>query len=98
LTGIVAILFSMYFLWLIVSQYTDNIRLFIVLFLSVLIFHVYSFIITPDSPLLFFSVLFLLLYQRYLEKNSFGLAILLGLVCAGLLLSKYHGILIIFFV
>jgi hypothetical protein len=96
--GIIANTLSIYFLWLIVKKYSENLKLFIVLFLSVLIFHVYSFIITPDSPLFFFAVSFLLVYQKYLEKDDWKLAALLGLICAGLLLSKYHGILIIFFV
>lgn len=89
---------SIYFLWLIIKKYTHNIQLFVLLFCSVLIFHVYAFIITPDAPLFFFTTLFLLTYQKYLEKDNWKTAVLLGLICAALLLSKYHGILLIFFV
>src|SRR5690606_20769628 len=96
--GSVFNMLGVYFLWLIAKKYQSNFPLFAVLFFSVLIFHVYAFIITPDSPLFFFTVTFLLLYQRYLERDSLSLALWLGLVCACLLLSKYHGILVLFFI
>jgi 4-amino-4-deoxy-L-arabinose transferase-like glycosyltransferase len=88
---------SVYFLWKIVSQYAQHIKLFILLFSSIVLFHVYGFITTPDAPLFFFTVLFLYVYQRYVEENKFKWAFLLALVIAGMLYSKYHGILILFF-
>lgn len=89
---------SIYFLWRIVKKYNAQIGVFIVLFSSVLLFHVYGFITTPDAPLFFFSVLFLYLYQKYLSKDDWQIALLLGLVAAALLYSKYHGILLLLFV
>jgi predicted RNA-binding protein len=89
---------SLYILWLIVKKYGVSVQLYIILISSILLFHVYSFITTPDAPLFFFSVLFLYIYQRYLQEDRIKWAILLGVICAGLLLSKYHGILLIFFV
>ena len=89
---------SAYFLWLIVKKYNADIKVYIVLFSSVLLFHIYGFITTPDVPLFFFSVLFLYLYQKYLTKDAWVIAILLGLVAAALLYSKYHGILLLFFI
>jgi hypothetical protein len=88
---------SVYFLWKIVSQYAQHIKLFILLFSSIVLFHVYGFITTPDAPLFFFTVLFLYVYQRYVEENKFKWAFLLALVIAGMLYSKYHGILILIF-
>nr|WP_121273428.1 glycosyltransferase family 39 protein [Pedobacter schmidteae] len=88
---------SVYFLWKIVSRYTQQIKLFILLFSAVVLFHVYGFITTPDAPLFFFTVLFLYVYQRYIEEDKFKWAFLLALVIAGMLYSKYHGILILFF-
>src|SRR5690606_30457120 len=88
---------SVYLLWKIVSRYAHNVRLFILLFSSVVLFHVYGFITTPDVPLFFFTVLFLYIYQRYVEADKFKWAFLLALVIAGMLYSKYHGILILFF-
>lgn len=89
---------ALYILWLIVKKYGVNIQLYIILISSILLFHVYAFITTPDAPLFLFSVLFLYVYQRYLQEDKLKWALLLGIICAGLLLSKYHGILLIFFV
>ncbi len=89
---------SAYLLWLIVKKYHANSWVFITLFSSVLLFHIYGFITTPDAPLFFFAVLFLYGYQQYLVNNKLLIAILLGLIAAALLYSKYHGILLLFFV
>lgn len=89
---------SLYLLWLIVKKYGVHIQLFIITVSSVLLFHVYSFITTPDVPLFFFSVLFLYVYQIYLKEDKIKWALALGIICAGLMLSKYHGILLILFV
>lgn len=82
-------------LYQIVKKYNPNIPLFIVLISSVLLFHVYAFITTPDVPLFFFSILFLYLYQIYLKEDKIYWAILLGLCVGALIMSKYHGILLI---
>lgn len=88
---------SVYLLWQILKQYTENIRLFILLFSSIVLFHVYGFITTPDSPLAFFTVLFFYVYQRYEKEDKIKWALLLALVIACLLYSKYHAILVLFF-
>lgn len=89
---------SIFVLWKIVKPYTRNLPLFLLLFSSVLIFHVYGFITTPDAPLYLFTILFLYAYQQYLKSYSFSWAFALGILAAALLLSKYHGLLVIFFV
>ncbi|MDA9555021.1 glycosyltransferase family 39 protein [Pelobium sp.] len=89
---------SVFLLWQIVKKYSAQIQLFIILISSILIFHVYAFITTPDVPLFFFSILFLFLYQLYLKEDKFIWALALGITAAGLMLSKYHGILLILFV
>lgn len=88
---------AVFLLWKIVSRYGQNIKLFILLFTAVVLFHVYGFITTPDSPLFFFTVLFLYVYQRYAEADKVKWAFLLALIIAGMLYSKYHGILVLFF-
>lgn len=88
---------SVYLLWKIVKPYAENIKLFILLFSSIVLFHVYGFITTPDAPLFFFTVLFFYVYQKYLAEDRFKWAVLLALVIACLLYSKYHGILVLFF-
>lgn len=89
---------SILVLWQIVKPYSRHLPLFLLLFSSVLIFHVYGFITTPDAPLYLFTILFLYAYQQYLKDYKMGWALLLGMLSAALLLSKYHGVLVIFFV
>lgn len=71
--------------------------LFGLLFFSTLIFQVYGFLSTPDSPLLFFTILYLFSLKSLLKRHDFGYALLLGISLAGLMYSKYHGILVIVF-
>ena len=59
--------------------------------------NVYGFIATPDGPLLLFGVLYLLAYRRFLNAPSLTNGGLWGLTMAGLLYSKYHGLMLIFF-
>ncbi|HRF37248.1 MAG TPA: glycosyltransferase family 39 protein, partial [Saprospiraceae bacterium] len=64
---------------------------------SIVIFQVFGFVATPDSPLLFFAALFLYTYRRLVLYNRWSDALLLGALSAGLLYSKYHGVLLIGF-
>ena len=88
---------SVYFLWEILKKYAPNVKLFILLFSSILMFHIYGFITTPDSPLFFFCILFFYVYQRYAEDDKLKWAILLAVIIAGMLYSKYHGVLLLLF-
>ena len=76
----------------------QNILLFIALIAILPVFNIFGFIATPDSPLLFFAALFLLIYKRFLYRENWINAIYLGFSMAGLMYSKYHGALIIIFV
>ena len=59
--------------------------------------NVYGFIATPDGPLLLFTVLYLLAYRRFLNAPGLANGALWGLTMTGLLYSKYHGVMLIFF-
>jgi hypothetical protein len=72
-----------------------NKRLFYAICLSVAVLQITCFWAVPDVPLIFFTALFFLCYQRFLQQASWKHTILLGLVTACLLYSKYHGILVI---
>jgi len=74
-----------------------NDLLFGVLIFSFMIFQITGFLALPDSLLLFFTALFFLVYKSYTEESNMLNALLLGVVMAGMLYSKYLGILIIFF-
>lgn len=64
---------------------------------STLALSIIGFISLPDSPLLFFTCLFFLQYRKYLHEPTFSKAILIGIVGAALLYSKYHGLLVLLF-
>ncbi len=72
--------------------------LYILLISSTALFTVYGFITVPDTPLLFFFALFLLGYKKYISKQSLLSYIILSIAMAGMLYSKYQGVLIILFV
>lgn len=61
--------------------------------------HAYGFVATPDAPLLFFGMAFWWWASRVAEKEKTTLVdgFVWGVIMAGLLYSKYHGILLIGF-
>lgn len=64
---------------------------------SITLLHAYGFLSLPDTPLLFFTALFLLVYRRFLQSPGYLSAIGLGLAMSALMYSKYHAALIILF-
>lgn len=88
---------SIYLLWLILKKYAVDPIAFILVVSGIFIFHIYGFTTTPDVPLFFFTVLFYFFYRQYIENDNWALAIVLGIVVAGLLYSKYNGALIVVF-
>jgi hypothetical protein len=86
---------SMVFLWRMAKRYSTDALLFWALVYSIVLIHPYSFIATPDAPLLFFSILFFYFYSRYLEKNNFQNAVILAFVIALMIYSKYHAFLLL---
>ena len=97
-----AISFSavLWLLWSIidVKEKWQHVLLYFTLVVSMVFWQVFGFIMTPDTPLLFFSALFLLAYKRFLQEDSLLNTAFLGFCMAAMLYSKYHGILIIVFV
>ncbi len=71
---------------------------FVVLVFSMTLLNFYGFLTLPDTPLLFFCALFLYVYKHFIERPSWLLALVLGLVMAALMYSKYHAVLVIVFV
>jgi len=72
--------------------------LFYVIVLSLAVLQLTGFVAVPDTPLIFFTALFFLAYRRFLRATSVPNSFLLGVVVAALLYSKYHAVLIVFFV
>ncbi|WP_442265676.1 ArnT family glycosyltransferase [Tenacibaculum sp. ZS6-P6] len=96
----ISLTFSFYFVWLLIKhplkrEYT---WLFLLLLITTSLFNVYGFITVPDTPLVFFFSLFLIGYQKYILQKNFSSYAILAIAMAGMLYSKYHAVLIIFFV
>ena len=100
LATVIAQVLSLMLLWKLIREHwpaPHSIRLFFAVAFAILIFQVYGFIATPDSPLLLFAALFLLVYRRFLLQPNWTNIFLLGASSALLLYSKYHGVLLIGF-
>ena len=72
-----------------------KVLLFFTLAFSVVMFNIYGFVTTPDAGLILFSALFLFIYQRYVSDNSWKNALLMGLLMACMIYSKYHAFLLL---
>lgn len=71
---------------------TKDVKTFILVYSSFILTHAGVFMAAPDSPLIFFALVFLLLLRRYLQNDSYLLATLLALIVAAMMYSKYHAI------
>lgn len=89
---------TVYFGFKALPDHLQNTRWYVLIFASVLLFHVYGFITTPDAPLLFFTSLFFYAYKQYLRNERFVNVLFLAASIAGMIYSKYHGVLPVFFV
>ncbi|MGI9551723.1 MAG: ArnT family glycosyltransferase [Aurantibacter sp.] len=87
-------------LWMLVDDQRKKnyVPQFFVLVFSMTLLNAYGFFTLPDTPLLFFTALFLWVYKRFLNDRSLARALILGIVMACLIYSKYHAVLVIFFV
>lgn len=71
---------------------TTDWKAFLFIFLGLILTHAGVFMAVPDSPLIFFTLVFLLLLKAYLKKDSLLTALGLGIIAAALMYSKYHSI------
>ena len=60
--------------------------------------HIGGFLALPDSPLVFFTLLFYLLYKRFAQEPTLQLSVLMAFVAAAMIYSKYHAFLALGFV
>ena len=75
-------------------QNTQKTRLVL---LAAPLLHYLTFIVFPDGPLLFFSLLFLFVYKRFLQKQNWVNALVMGVSLVLMAYSKYHGALVLLF-
>jgi len=88
------------FMWKLIEhpKKSDFVWLYFTLIFSVAFLQAFGFITTPDTPLLMFTAIFFYFYKRFLAKENWFSVLGLGLTMAGMLYSKYHGLLVIVFV
>jgi hypothetical protein len=91
-------LFSTGTLWLIYKIVEpENEWLFMAIIISIAPLHLLLNFAVPDVPLLFFAALFFFALKRYLQTDGKSMSLLLLIAITGMLYSKYHAVLIIFF-
>ena len=71
--------------------------LFYAVVLSVGVFQISGIMAAPDIPLIFFTAVFFYCYKKFISQQSLYTSLLLGIACALMLYSKYHGVLVMFF-
>lgn len=76
----------------------ESVGLFILTVSGLALMNTYGFFMLPDTPLVFFGAWFLFAYQRFLKNESLWNLIALTVSMAGLMYSKYHGLLLIILV
>jgi 4-amino-4-deoxy-L-arabinose transferase-like glycosyltransferase len=67
---------------------------FIIIIGSTCVFTMFGFITSPDAPLLFFTACFLFCYKRFLCDQGWKNVLMLSVSIAGMIYSKYHGVLV----
>ncbi len=95
LLSVIAITIALYFTFELAE--IQKPFLFLIAIFSIFGLNVLGFLALPDSPLLLFTVLFFVVYKKFLRKESYVNSLLLGLTITAMLYSKYHGILIVIF-
>jgi hypothetical protein len=90
---------TLFLLYMLIDRRDRDLQFFIMLTMSIGLVstHVCGFIAVPDTPLIFFTALFFYLYRKYLEDDNTVIAVLISIVIALMLYSKYHGLLVLFF-
>ena len=76
-------------------EISDSILIFFGIIVSIPGFNMYSFITTPDVPLIFSFVIYLFALNSLNKEKSLTSAAFLGIAAAMLIYSKYHGGIII---
>jgi hypothetical protein len=95
LLSVIAITVAIYFIYELAE--VQKPFLFLTAIFSIFGLNILGFLALPDSPLLLFTVLFFVVYKKFLLKENIVNSILLGLSMVAMLYSKYHGILVIIF-
>lgn len=99
LLTVLLMLLTIFLLWKLAGapRQGQALNLFMLVAAAMPFFHIYGFVATPDAPLLFFSAAWFWVLRQFLLVPTIPRMLLLGLLMALLLYSKYHGVLVIGF-
>jgi hypothetical protein len=90
---------TIFFSWKLTSEHVKNKENSFLIFVAILVsipgLNMYGFITTPDVPLLFSFVIYLIAFKKLIDKQSVLNAMFWAVTAAMLIYSKYHGGLII---
>ncbi len=75
----------------------ENQKLFYSIILSILMLQLGGIVAVPDIPLFFFTVLFFIVYKKFIEDAGIIQILSISVVIALLIYSKYHGVLVVLF-
>jgi hypothetical protein len=68
---------------------------FVLIVLSVPVLNLYGFMATPDVPLILFTAAYLNIWRDFIQQQNNKNTIVLAVLMAAMVWSKYHGVLII---
>lgn len=74
-----------------------NTVLFFALFLCMPLVHIAGILAVPDAPFIFFVCLYFYAFRKFLTKENIVHSCLLAVAVAGMLYSKYHAGMVLFF-
>ena len=97
IVGCLLFIGSAIFLWKTIDNpdKTKYIPHFFLLLFAMPLVNAYGFFNLPDTPLLFFTASLLWTYQQFLKERSLGISLLLGILMAGMMYSKYQAALVL---
>jgi len=71
--------------------------LFFAILLCMPLVHISGILAVPDAPFIFFVCLYFFAFRKFLTKENVPHSLLLAAAVAGMLYSKYHGGMVLFF-
>ncbi len=87
--------FTVYLLYLVTDKKQP--LLFFAMLFAVPFVHIGGILAVPDSPFAFFVALYLFCYKKFSEEDTWLSVLWLSIAVVGMLYSKYHGLMAIFF-
>lgn len=90
---------TVYIIWFLIPRHSRDAHVYMwsVFAICLMHLHVAGFVALPDIPLVFFTALLFLVLKDYLDRDRWQQAVLLGIIIAMMMYSKYHALLILFF-